>query len=154
MKIHIIKLYLLILIIFSYFALIKHSVCNSSETISLQNEEEQIKSLLLRKDAVFASTAKGIYRASKEKKEWILLPTDNSIPPGGMFAGQSPNVEHIYYFTPRWMFKKTELDDKKVFGLYCSKNNSVKIGISSFLSRSGGTSRGIIVSKKSELIRL
>ena len=52
MKIYIIKLYLMLLMIFYAFTLIEYSICEESEVITLKNEHEQIRSVLIFKYSV------------------------------------------------------------------------------------------------------
>ncbi len=82
---------------------------------------DAILSLLVHKDAVFASTAKGLYRGSPHDKKWVRLSLPDTVPLGGFFGKQPANSSFVYYVATEWQ-RSIRLDApsaaRKTLGLY------------------------------------
>jgi len=86
-------------------------------------EKAHLRSVLVRKNYVFASNIHGLFRASKSDKKWVALPIPSSMPPKGYFAKQPCGVTPIFYYAGNWMAWNMPDAEKKVFGLYVSQDN-------------------------------
>ena len=75
-------------------------------------------SVRLHHEWVFASTPKGIYRASPHDKKWAAIPMPNRVPRAGWLAKQDPASSLIYYSAPRTGTVLMSPTADKTFGLY------------------------------------
>lgn len=100
------------------FPLILLASAPTDDSTPRKENEGRIRSVLVPPDEVFASTARGLYRAAVDNREWESLPLDEHMPPGGFFAQQPPTATPIYYFTPKWTARTVAEANEKVFGLY------------------------------------
>ena len=80
--------------------------------------EEWIQSILVRRDVIFASCPKGLYRASTTHKKWERLNVEDRTPLDGFFAESASTSSAIYYYTPQWVGWKMPSANTKTFGLY------------------------------------
>jgi hypothetical protein len=83
-----------------------------------RGREERLRSVCIRKDGIWASCPKGIFRASEAEKKWRPVAVDAGVPLNGMFAQQPRNLAKLYYFAPGIGFHDPS-DDKTPHGLYC-----------------------------------
>jgi hypothetical protein len=79
---------------------------------------DQFLSVLVHREWIFASTPKGIYRASPHDKKWVAIPMPDNVPRTGGLAKQEPASSLIYYFALRMGSGLTSATAGKTFGLY------------------------------------
>ena len=79
---------------------------------------DMLLSVLVHREWIFASTPKGIYRASPHDKKWVSLPTPSYVPCVGWLAKQEPASSSIYYSAPRTGAVIMSSTAGNTFGLY------------------------------------
>jgi hypothetical protein len=80
--------------------------------------DDLILSVLVHREWVFASTPKGIFRASPHDKKWVSIRMGDSVPCAGWLAKEEPACSSIYYSAARTASELTPTTTRKAFGLY------------------------------------
>jgi hypothetical protein len=79
---------------------------------------DQLLSVLVHREWIFASTRNGIYRASTHDKKWVAIPVPDQTPCVGWLAKQEPASSNIYYSAPKTGALTMSSTAGKTFGLY------------------------------------
>jgi hypothetical protein len=79
---------------------------------------DQLLSVLVHREWVFASTPKGVYRASPHDKKWVAIRAPDHVPCVGWLAKQEPAASFIYYTAPSTGAFMMSSTAGKTFGLY------------------------------------
>jgi hypothetical protein len=84
------------------------------------DEDTRILSLQVHTDDVFASTAVGLFRATKSERKWERLPTPATMPLGGSFARQPAGHDRVYYHASALTKREGSDTQNLIEGLYRS----------------------------------
>jgi hypothetical protein len=87
---------------------------------------ELLYSVLVRPDAVFATSPKGLFRASAGTRKWVEVQLGDDVPRCGYLAGRAVAGSAVYYYAPRTIAWNLPSEAKKTFGLYRSADNGTK----------------------------
>jgi len=80
-----------------------------------------LKSVLVRKLDVFASTERGLYRALKSERVWRKLQMPSELRPGGVFAKEPLDAKILLYCSP----KSPSVQEFKGYDIYSSMDSGL-----------------------------